>query len=571
MRLNGSLPLTVLLIAVGLASLPARADIDKLASYARMRAIDAELQSLRGVTGEQSRREQLQAEFDALKLSLGGDDPTTMREAESASTPAAPPSVRVVPPPPPGLVLGNTSVTNNTALAIPTGPGVVSTTVNVAGAGSYLWDLDLTTFLTHTFAADLDITIASPAGTVVTLTTDNGAGNDDVFNGTLWDDQAGTAVSDNVFTNLVVATTLVPEEALGAFQGEDPNGTWTITISDDLAGDGGSLNSWTLDLSTLTAAPIETSMGFNNGTATPIADVTTTTSTIVVSGAGTTLTGTQLVTAIQHTFAADLDITLTSPAGTVVTLTTDNGAGNDDVFNGTNWTDKANPAGQVPYTTNNGLTTDQAYVNLALASPLVPEEALSAFLGEDPNGTWTLSITDDLTGDVGTLVNWSLNLTTGVGSVPPIFAYNPAALGTVGFTGGISVGSVATGSIAVSIGTPGVGSGAGATTTTSCVAPSVPFSGFGQVVSAVGAGAISGGPLSGDCTLGPVAVTQTLVCTEDQGGTPVTVSFELSCPAGTPLLPPTAIPSLGGRELGGLAALALLFGMLALAWQTRRV
>ena len=46
-------------------------------------------------------------------------------------------------------------------------------------------------------------------------------------------------------------------------------------------------------------------------------------------------------------------------AGTIVTLTTDNGAGNDNVFSGTVWDDDANPAGQVPYTTNNGLVTDQ--------------------------------------------------------------------------------------------------------------------------------------------------------------------------------------------------------------------
>ena len=136
------------------------------------------------------------------------------------------------------------------------------------------------------------------------------------------------------------------------------------------------------------------------------------TSTIVVSGAGTAIQDVNLTTFIQHTFAADLDITITSPAGTVVTLTTDNGAGNDDVFNGTVWDDSANPGGQVPYTTNNGLVTDQAYVNLVTASPLVPEEALAAFVGEDPNGTWTLTISDDLAGDGGSLNSWSLDIKT---------------------------------------------------------------------------------------------------------------------------------------------------------------
>ena len=45
--------------------------------------------------------------------------------------------------------------------------------------------------------------------------------------------------------------------------------------------------------------------------------------------------------------------------------------------------------------TNDGLVTDHVYVNNTLASPLVPEEALGAFIGENPNGTWTLTVSDD--------------------------------------------------------------------------------------------------------------------------------------------------------------------------------
>ena len=128
------------------------------------------------------------------------------------------------------------------------------------------------------------------------------------------------------------------------------------------------------------------------------------------SMAGSMICGLTVTTDIAHTFAADLDITLTSPTGTVVTLTTDNGAGNDNVFAGTVWSDKANPAGQVPYTTNNGLVTDHAYVNLTAATPLVPEEPLGAFTGEVYAGTWTLTVSDDLMGDTGTLNSWSLTI-----------------------------------------------------------------------------------------------------------------------------------------------------------------
>lgn len=430
-RLTGAV-----VLGLGLSAGAAAAEIDKLATYAQMRAIAAEQQSLRGNASAHSRYAELQSQFDALKASMGGDDPTLMYEAASAQAMVAPKAVRAAPSPPTGMTISTTSSTNSTPTAV-IDVGVATSTITIAGAGPYLWDVDVATSLQHTFAADLDITIQSPAGTVVTLSTDNGAGNDNVFDGTVWDDQGGTPASDFVYANATTATPLVPEEALGAFRGEDPNGTWTITISDDLSGDTGSLNAWTLDLFTLPVAPINTTATFSNGTPTPINDVATNTSTITVTGAGTSLTALDLTTAIQHTFAADMDITLTSPAGTVVTLSTDNGAGNDNVFDGTNWDDDINPAGQVPYANNNGLVTDQTYVNLTTATPLVVEEALSAFMGEDPNGVWTLTIVDDLSGDTGTLGSWSLDITTGVGCANLTCPANVTVSNAVGMCGAI--------------------------------------------------------------------------------------------------------------------------------------
>jgi subtilisin-like proprotein convertase family protein len=386
-----------------------------------------------GAEGLPARLSGLQAELERLSASMGGDLPGLAGNdgKEKAGLPLAP-------LPPATCTVTPSTFTNLTPVAIPTGPAVVTSTLSVSGAGSFLWDVNVTTFITHTFAADLDITIQSPSGTVVTLTTDNGAGNDNVFNGTVWDDSANPGgqvpyttnsglATDHPYANLTLASPLAPEEALGAFYGENPNGVWTITISDDLAGDGGTLSSWSLDLVTLPAAPIQTTSTFS--TATPVSIPTgpaVVSSTINVSGVGSSMSNLTMTTFITHTFAADLDITLQSPAGTVVTITTDNGSGNDDVFNGTVWRDNANPGGQVPYTTNNGLVTDNAYSNLTLASPLVPEEALSAFRGEDPNGTWTLTISDDLAGDGGTLSSWSLDVTTA--TCCTAFTFSPTTL-----------------------------------------------------------------------------------------------------------------------------------------------
>ena len=406
----------------------ASAAIDKNATYQQMLSLAQQMNSLKPQvrTNAQAAAAYATAEgqYRSLSAAMGGDDPGHVASAAAAAA-ARRGRNKVVPTTPTGCGQTTNNFTNSTPVAIPTGPAVVTSTIVVSGAGPYLFDLDLTTFIQHTFAADLDITITSPAGTVVTLTTDNGAGNDNVFNGTLWDDDANPGgqvpyttnnglVTDNAYVNLTTATPLVPEEAMGAFIGEDPNGTWTLTISDDLAGDGGSLDSWSMAVTTFPNAPIVTTVPTVTQS-TPVAIPTgpaVVTSTIVVAGAGTSILDVNAITNIMHTFNADLDITLTSPAGTVVTLTTDNGAGNDNVFNGTLWDDDANPGGQVPYTTNNGLVTDNAYVNLTTATPLVPEEAMAAFIGEDPNGTWTLTISDDLAGDGGSLDSWSLDIDT---------------------------------------------------------------------------------------------------------------------------------------------------------------
>src|SRR5215203_2752619 len=386
----------LLLWGLGLAS----AAVDKNASYQEMIGLAQQMQTLKPQIRSNASAAAAYAvaenRYQALSAALGGDDPGHIGNGAGAAAAQAAPT-RVVPTTPAGCGQATATFTQSTPVAIPAGPAVVTSTVVVSGAGPYLFDLDLTTFITHTFPGDIDMTLTSPAGTVVTITTDNAGTNDDVFNGTVWDDDANPAgqvpyttnnglVTDQLYAVGVLASPLVPEEAMGAFIGEDPNGTWPITTTEPTA-----------TQSTPVAIP---------------AGPAVVTSTLVVAGAGTSILDLDLTTFITHTFPGDIDMTLTSPAGTVVTITTDNGGTNDDVFNGTVWDDDANPAGQVPYTTNNGLVTDQLYAVGVLASPLVPEEAMAAFIGEDPNGTWTLTISDDAAGDGGNLNSWSLDIDT---------------------------------------------------------------------------------------------------------------------------------------------------------------
>jgi subtilisin-like proprotein convertase family protein len=413
------------------------AQTSKEASQARLNELRVQINSLqKQVSADPTNkplRKSLNAattEYNSISASLGGD-----QGFELDTNPAETGDVADLAPPVPANCAGTTTTySNTTPVAIPTsGTPTVTSTIAVAGAGTFLWDVDVLTNLTHTFNADVDMTITSPAGTVVTLTTDNGSSFDNVFNGTVWDDDAdpggqvpytsnnGVVSDRTTYADNTLASPLVPEEALGAFIGENPNGTWTLTISDDAGGDGGAIT-WSITAVHLAAAPavLLTNAANTTPVAIPTSGTPTVTSTIAVAGATGVIVDLNATTNITHTFNADIDMTITSPAGTVVTLSTDNGSSFDNVFNGTVWDDDADPGGQVPYTSNNGVVSDRTtYADNTLASPLVPEEAMGAFVGENPNGTWTLTISDDAGGDGGA-VTWSLAITSGACAAAPV-------------------------------------------------------------------------------------------------------------------------------------------------------
>jgi len=198
----------------------------------------------------------------------------------------------------------------------------------------------------------------------------------------------------------------------------------------------------------------------------------------------------------------------------------------------------------------------------------VTAEGSGAISGAPLTGTCTLGAapaTQTLTcsenrGGTPTAVTYTLDCPAGtVGATAPTFSYSPAAGSTVSFTGGTTVGSTANASITATVATPGSGTGAAATTTMTCTAPTGAFSGFGQTVTAEGTGAISGSPLTGTCLVGAAPVTQTLTCSENRGGTPTPVTFNLECPAGSVVTPLTSTPISGStvtlptQTMGGAA------------------
>ncbi len=135
----------------------------------------------------------------------------------------------------------------------------------------------------------------------------------------------------------------------------------------------------------------------------PISDFNTTTSTLVVNSfsANQVISDLNVNVNITHTFDGDLVLTLIAPNGRRILLSSRNGSFGDNYTN-TSFDDEAglsiaDPTAQAPFT-----------------GSYRPEAPLDVLDGLLINGTWQLEVSDQAGGDVGSLVNWSLDVQPGI-------------------------------------------------------------------------------------------------------------------------------------------------------------
>ncbi len=135
---------------------------------------------------------------------------------------------------------------------------------------------------------------------------------------------------------------------------------------------------------------------FSRDTAASIPDPGSISSSILVSGAGGQASDLVSVTidSLLHTYDSDVDIYLYAPDGSRVELTTDNGSTGDNYLRTQFSTSAVNSisTGFTPFT---GL--------------FLPEESFEVLTG-GVNGTWRLVVTDDNSGNSGTLYKWSIKV-----------------------------------------------------------------------------------------------------------------------------------------------------------------
>lgn len=138
---------------------------------------------------------------------------------------------------------GNKTSTDVPKTIASASPNTVTSTLNITGSGT-ITDVDVVGLTgTHTWISDLKITIQSPSFSTVTL-FDEICNDEHDFNLNLDDAAPNLTFPCPPVGNVNV----VPQQSLAAFNGQNCNGTWTLTVQDKYSQDGGSLTGWGLKI-----------------------------------------------------------------------------------------------------------------------------------------------------------------------------------------------------------------------------------------------------------------------------------------------------------------------------------
>jgi subtilisin-like proprotein convertase family protein len=325
---------------------------------------------------------------------------------------------------------------NFTAVTIPAGApgttfGVASpypSPISVDGLKKGVAHVSVTIIgFNHTFPADVTALLVGPAGQTCVLMGRCG-GSTDVSGAviTLDDDAPASlpaAIVGGTFrpTNCGTGNLDAPAPAgpygstLSVFNGTNGNGVWRLYVQDFAGADSGNfVFGWQLSL-TEAGSPVVVLHG-SGLTIVDNAAASLYPSNIVVSGLTGKISGVGVrFNNLSHTFPRDIDALLVGPNGQKTMIMSDCGGGGPGIsgfnlgftHNAPTGIDPGNPPadGGTYLPTDNDPTTD-VFPAPAPVGPYVAD--LTVFNGQNPNGTWSLYIRDDLGGDTGSLGGWDL-------------------------------------------------------------------------------------------------------------------------------------------------------------------
>ncbi len=311
--------------------------------------------------------------------------------------------------------------------------GSIISTINVPSAGLVRRVITMVN-ATSTDLADFDMFLTSPYGTQRTLAEDR---TGTAYSATLFSDSGAAAITTG--TNPYTGTwrsSMTLSDAAG-FGNQTAQGNWGLRISDDLTTDTGTLNNWALALCIDPAATTVCGNGFvepgetcddgnavagdgcgacqielacgagqvpvlvsnlNNHLVVNDNQATAGAASVInVAQAGTVRRAVMVVASLSHHFMADIDIVLTSPGGTALDISSDNGSGADNQAS-TMYDDTAATAITAAGTVG------------PFRGRFRPEAPLSGVNGQGAAGNWTLTVADDAGIDAGSFSGWTLGL-----------------------------------------------------------------------------------------------------------------------------------------------------------------
>jgi subtilisin-like proprotein convertase family protein len=132
--------------------------------------------------------------------------------------------------------------------------------LTVSGLSGRIRDVTVSLSLTHTFDADLTISLIAPDGTAIDLSIENGGSANNygsacapLSSRTTFDDSAPNLIAHG---SAPFVGSFRPEQPLARFNGKSgtsANGTWKLRIKDSFAGDTGTLNCWSVAFNSVRA------------------------------------------------------------------------------------------------------------------------------------------------------------------------------------------------------------------------------------------------------------------------------------------------------------------------------
>lgn len=137
--------------------------------------------------------------------------------------------------------------------AIPEQSNFASLALNVPATSSFITDVNVNVDISHVYFSDVQMELLSPQGTTVRL-LENVCGDSNGRLQLLFDDAGGDLACQNT-----VLQTITPLQILSRFNGQNPQGNWSLRIRDLFTNDSGVLNAASVTICTqnFTLVPYE--------------------------------------------------------------------------------------------------------------------------------------------------------------------------------------------------------------------------------------------------------------------------------------------------------------------------